>query len=67
MEAERVRALGALCSFQSQRKLAAEKQRKMHVLSHEEKQKWMEDYVERETTVIRQGVDDPVAAIRQAQ
>jgi len=51
-EAERVRALGALRSLRSKKKLAAEKRLETHCLSNEEKEKWIEDYVERETAGI---------------
>jgi len=43
LEAERVRALGALRSVRSKKKLVAEKLREMHFLSNEEKEKWIED------------------------
>jgi len=36
LEAERVRALGAMHSLQSKKKLAAEKQRETHFVSNEE-------------------------------
>jgi len=39
LEAERVRALGALRSFRSKKKLAAEKSHETHFLSNEEKVK----------------------------
>jgi hypothetical protein len=53
LEAKRVRALGALHSLQSKKKLAAEKRRETHCFSNEESEKWIEDYVERETAVAR--------------
>jgi hypothetical protein len=53
LEAERIRALGALCSVRSKKKLAAEKRRETHILSNEDKEKWIEDYVERETAGAR--------------
>jgi hypothetical protein len=53
LEAERIRALGALRSLRSKKKLAAEKRRETHFLSNEEKEKWIEDYVERETAGAR--------------
>jgi hypothetical protein len=43
-----MRALGVLCSLQSKKKLVVETQQIMHFLSGEEKQKWIEDYGERE-------------------
>jgi len=39
LEAERVRALGALGSLRSKKKLAAEKRQETHFLSSEEKEK----------------------------
>jgi hypothetical protein len=53
LEAERIRALGAWRSLRSKMTLAAEKRRETHLLSNEEKEKWIEDYVERETTGAR--------------
>jgi hypothetical protein len=49
LEEQRVRALGALRSIRSKKKLAAQKRREMYFLSHEEKEKWIEHYVERQT------------------
>jgi len=67
LEAERVRALGALRSLRSKTKLAAEKRRETHFLSHEEKAKWIENYVERETAGARKRVEDAEAAVQQVQ
>jgi hypothetical protein len=67
LEAERVRALGALCSFRSKKKLAAENQRETHFLSKEEKEKLIEEYVERETAGARKRVEDTEAAVQQEQ
>jgi len=53
LEVESVRALGALRSLRSKKKLAAEKRRATHFLSNEEKEKWIEVYVERETAGAR--------------
>jgi len=53
LEAERGRALGALHSLKSKMKLALEKRRETHFLSKEVKEKWIEDYVERETAGAR--------------
>jgi len=39
----------------------------MHFIRNEEKEKWIEDYVERETVGARQPVGDAEAAIRQEQ
>jgi len=52
-----------MCSLRSERKLAAEKRRDTHFLSNEEKEKWIEDYVERETTGARKRVEDAEAAV----
>jgi len=53
LEAERVRASGALHSLQSTKKLSVEKRRETHFSSNEEKEKCIKDYVERETAVAR--------------
>jgi len=39
----------------------------MHFLSNEEKLKWIEDYVERETTGARKQVEDAEAAVQRVQ
>jgi len=65
LEAERVRALGALRSLRSKKKLAAEKRQETHFLSNEEKEKWIEDFVERATAVARNRVQDAETAIMQ--
>ena len=67
LEAERIRALGALRSLRSKKKLAAEKRRETHFLSNEEREKWIEDYVERETAGARKRVEDAEAAVQQEQ
>ena len=67
LEAERVRALGALRSLGSKKKFVAEKRRETHFLSNEEKAKWIEDYVDRETAGARKRVDDAGAAVQQEQ
>jgi hypothetical protein len=46
-------------------KLAAEKRLETHFLSNEEKEKWMEDFVERETAVGRKRVQDAETAMMQ--
>jgi len=65
--AERIRPLGALCSLKSKKKLGAEKRRETHCLSNEEKEKWIEDYVERETAGASKRVEDAEAAVQQEQ
>jgi hypothetical protein len=67
LEAESIRALGALRSLRSKQKLAAEKRRETHFLSNEEKEKWIEHYVERETAGARKRVEDAEAAVQQEQ
>jgi len=62
--AGRNRALGALRSLRSTKKLAAEKRRETHVLSNEQKEKWIEDYIERETAVARKRVEDAEAEVQ---
>jgi hypothetical protein len=47
--------------------LAGEKQQETHFLSNEEKEKWIEDYVERETAGARKRVEDAEAAVQQEQ
>ena len=67
LEAERVRALGALGSLRSKKKLAVEKRRETHFLRNEEREKWIEDYVERQTAVARKRVQDAKTAMMQEQ
>jgi len=66
-DAEGVRALGALRSLRSKKKLAAEEQRETHFLSTEETDKCIEDYVERVTAGARKRVEDAQAAVQQEQ
>jgi len=67
LEAERIRAVGALRSLRSKKKVAAEKRRETQFLSNEEKEKWIKDYMERETTAARKRVEDAEAAVQQEQ
>jgi hypothetical protein len=67
LDAERDRVLGALRSLRSKKKLVAEKRPETHYLSNEEKEKWIEEFVERETTGVRKRVEDVEAAVRQEQ
>jgi hypothetical protein len=67
LEAERVRALGACGSLQSEKKHAVEKRSETHFLSNEEKENWIEDYVERETAGATNRVEDGEEAVQQAQ
>jgi hypothetical protein len=64
LEAERVGALGALPSLRSKKKLAAEKRRETHFLSNEEKETWIEDFDERETTGARKRVEYTEAVVQ---
>jgi len=63
--AERVRALGALRSLRFKQKFAPEKSQETNFLTNEEKEKWIKDYVERETAVARKRVKDAETAIMQ--
>jgi len=47
--------------------LAAEARWESHFLSNEEKELWINDYVERETAVATTQVEDPDAAVQQEQ
>jgi hypothetical protein len=67
LEEERIRALGALRSLRSKMKLAAEKLRETHCVSNEEKEQWIQDYVDRETAGARKRVEDAEAAVQQEQ
>jgi hypothetical protein len=51
--------------LKSKKKLAAEKRQETHFLSNEEKEKWIKDYVERETAEARKRVEDTEAAVQQ--
>jgi len=64
LEAERVRALGALRSLPTKKQLAAEKRQEMHIFTNEEKAEWIEDYVEQETARAGKPVDDAEAVSR---
>jgi len=52
-EAERIRALGVLGRLRSEKMHSAEKRRERNFLNNEQREKWIEDYVERETAVAR--------------
>jgi hypothetical protein len=53
--------------LRSKKRLVAEKRRETHFLSNEEKEKWIEDCVERETAGPRKLVEDTEAAVQQEQ
>jgi len=65
LEADRVRALGALRSLRSKTKLAAEKSQETHFSSNDEKEKWIKDMAETETAVARKRVQEAETAIMQ--
>jgi len=66
-EADTVRALQALRSLRSKKKLAAEKQQGTHFLRNEEKEQWIEDYVQRKTAGARKWVEHAKAAVLNEQ
>jgi len=66
-EAERVRVFGALHSLRSKIKLTAKKRQETHFLWIEEEEKWIQDYVARETTGARKRVEDAEAAVQQEE
>jgi hypothetical protein len=61
------RALVALRRLQSRNRVAAQKQRQTHILSNEEQEKWIEEYVEREAAVATRRVQDAQTAKMQEQ
>jgi ssDNA-binding replication factor A large subunit len=67
LEAEKIQALGALSSLRSKKKLVTERRREKHFLSNEEKEKWIEDYIKRETAGARKRVEDAEAVVQQEQ
>jgi len=66
-DAKRVQARGALLSLRSKEKLAAERRQETNILNTKEKEKWIKDYIERETAVARNRVEDAETAIKQEQ
>jgi len=67
LEAELVRALEALRSLRSKKKLAAGKRPETDFISNREQERWIEDYVERETAEAIKRVEDTETAITQEQ
>ena len=59
--------MGALRSLRSKKKLSAEKWLETQFLANEAKEKWIEDYVESETAVARERVEDAETAIMEEQ
>ena len=66
-EADTVRARGVLRSLGFEKKLAAKKWRETQFLSNEEKENWIEDYVQRESAGARKRVEDAESVIKQDQ
>jgi hypothetical protein len=54
LEVDMVRALGALCGLGSKQSLAADKRHETHISSHQEIEKWIKHFVERETAVAQE-------------
>jgi hypothetical protein len=67
LEAEPVQTQGALFILQSKKKLAAERRQQTNLLQSKDNEKWIEDYVERETAVDKKQVEDAKTAIKQEQ
>ena len=67
MEGDRVRAIGTLLNLQFEKKLATWEAQEANYLSYNEMEKWIEDYVERETLMATQRVVDAETAIKQEQ
>jgi len=63
LDAESVRALGALHSLRSKKQLSAHKRQAMYFLDKKLKEKWIEDYVEWESAVPRKRVEATETAI----
>jgi hypothetical protein len=57
----------SIAQLEIQKEACGGEWRKTHFLSHEEKEKWIEDYVERETAGARKRVEDTFAAVQQEQ
>ena len=67
LEAERVRALGALCSLRSKKMLRVEKRPETPFIRNIEKAISIEDYVDRESTGARRWVEDAEAVVQHEQ
>jgi len=65
LEEESVRALGALHSLQSKKKCVVGKQGEMHLLIDEEKEEWVQDYVDTQAFVARTWGENSETAIKQ--
>jgi len=67
LDADWIRSLRTLHITRSKKNLAAEKWHPMHLLSIKETEKWIDDYVDRETAVPRQRVEDTEMGIMHEQ
>jgi len=67
LDAEIVRALGALHSLRSRKRPAAEKIQETHFKSNEDKEQWIEGHVEIEYALEGQSVENTKRAIKQKQ
>jgi hypothetical protein len=67
LDAERVRVLGALRNLRSKKMLVSQKRLETHFFSNEERETWIEDFVEREATVARKRVHDAKTGMMQEQ
>jgi hypothetical protein len=67
LKSNTVRALGALRSLRNKKKLALKKWQETHFWNNEEKEKWIQDYVERETAVARKRIEEAETAVQQEQ
>lgn len=67
LEAERVRALGALRNQRSKKRKAAEQMQETKFVSRAEKKRWIDEYVEKETEPFRRRVAEAEEAIRAAK
>ena len=59
--------MGVLRSLQSKKKLSAGRRRETHFVSNKENEKWIEDFVDRDTAVARKRVQDAETVIMQEQ
>ena len=59
--------MGALRSLRSKKQLSAEERQETYFLSNKHKEKWNEDYMDRETAVARKRVQHTETAIMQEQ
>jgi len=67
MVTNRLRILKLLRSLWSETTLAAKRRRETKSFSNHKKQKWIEDYVDRDATVARKRVEETETAIQQAE